>query len=383
MAAPYDVIVVGAGIEGSATAYHLAKQGQKTLLLEQFPLPHNRGSSHGQSRITRKAYGAMEHYTLMMAEAFKLWAQLERETKMSLYRQTGMMSIGRADNDFIKTTIESMRKHNLSMDILNSKDAKVKYPMISYPEDYTFVLDHSGGILRADKCLKAFQEQFVKFGGELRDGEPMVNIRPGNVVIVTTTKSSYKCRSLVLTVGPWAKKILPPLGLHLPLKPMRITVCYWKEKTPGEYGADRFPVFVEHPGVDNYGVYGLPSEEYPGHVKVCLHYGPDIDPEDRDTADDSWVLEKITKYVADHFPNLLPKPSIVETCIYTWLDDEEFILDKHPAWSNIVIGAGFSGHGFKLAPVVGKVLCEMAMGKETSYDLTRCKISRFFNKSKF
>ncbi|XP_063415732.1 peroxisomal sarcosine oxidase-like [Mytilus trossulus] len=378
----YDTIVVGAGIEGSATAYHLAKQGQKILQLEQFPLPHNRGSSHGQSRITRKAYGPKEHYTVMMKEAFKLWEVLERESKTTVFRQTGMLTMGSTDNIFVNGTIQSLRKHNMAMDILDSTQAKARYPMVSFPDDFRFVLDHSGGILRADKALKAFQDQFQKFGGELQDGEPMVNIIPGDIITVQTTKGSYKCRSLVLTVGPWAQRILPAIGVHAPLKPMRINVCYWKERTKGEYGADKFPVFFQIPAIDGYEVYGLPSEEYPGHVKICLHAGPEIDPDNRDAVDDKWVIDKISEYVARHFPNLVPTPSIVETCIYTMLPDEDLILDTHPSWKNIIIGAGFSGHGFKLAPVVGKVLGELAMGKSPSYDLTPCKINRFFLKSK-
>lgn len=318
----------------------------------------------------------------MMEEGFKLWEQLERETKTQLYRQTGMLSIGEKDNDFVNTTIKSMRKHNLPLDILNSDEIKTKYPMITYPDDFMYVLDHVGGILRADKALKAFQDQFQKFGGDLFDGERMINIFPGDVITVVTNKNSYKCSSLVLTVGPWAKQILPTLGVHLPLRPLRITVCYWKEKSPGEYGADKFPVFVQHPGIGKHSIYGLPSEEYPGHVKLCLHNGPDIDPDNRDVVDDKWVIDGLSSFVAKHFPNLVPEPSIKETCIYTWLPDEDFVLDTHPAWKNIVIGAGFSGHGFKLAPVVGKVLGEMAMKKKSSYDMTPYRMNRFFPKSK-
>lgn len=378
----FDVIVVGAGIEGSATAYHLAKQGHSTLLLEQFHLPHNRGSSHGQSRITRKAYGRQEHYTIMMKEAFKLWEQLERESSTQLFRQTGMLTMNKEGNEFVDGTIKSLKNHNMTMDIMNSTEAKSRFPMISFPDDFTFVLDHSGGILRADKALKAFQDQFKRFGGEIRDGEQMVNILPGEIITVQTSNGSYRCKSVVLTVGPWAKKFLPTLGVHLPLRPMRIKVCYWKEKTKGDYAADKFPVFFQIPAIDCYDVYGLPSDEYPGHVKICLHAGPDIDPDNRDIGDDKWALDTICRYVAQHFPNLVPVPSITETCIYTMLPDEEFVLDTHPSWKNIVIGAGFSGHGFKLAPVVGKVLAEMATGKQLSYDLSPCKLDRFFPKSK-
>lgn len=317
-----------------------------------------------------------------MKESYPLWETLEKETGVSLYKQTGLLTMGPEGDPFLDGTVNCLTKHKIPFEKFDSKRAKEKYPMISYPDNYTFVLDYSGGILRADKALKAFQDQFKKFGGQLNDGEPMIDIFPGDIVTVRTTKGQYRTKSVVLTVGPWAAKILPNLGVHLPLKPVRITVCYWKEAKPGEYGADKFPVFMHERASGNYHTYGLPSEEYPGLFKLCLHYGPEIDPDNRDAVNDDWVINRITKYVKDNYPGLVPVPSVIETCIYSWFDDENFVLDTHPAWKNVIIGAGFSGHGFKLAPVVGKVLAELAMKKPTSYDMTPFRMDRFFSKSK-
>ncbi|XP_065937101.1 peroxisomal sarcosine oxidase [Magallana gigas] len=373
----YDVIVVGAGIEGSSTAYQLAKQGKKTLLLEQFPLPHSRGSSHGQTRITRKAYGELEYYTVMMKEAFPLWETLERESGRKIFRETGMLTMGAPGDTFTMGTIRCLQRHGIPHQVMDYQGVKQAYPMIEFPRDYTFVVDKSGGILRADKALISYQETFRRFGGELRDGEKVLDIIPGDIVGVRTSSHQYRAHSVVLTVGAWATKLLPKLQLTLPLKVLRINVLYWRERVPGGYGADRFPVFLQENAVDNYAVYGLPSEEYPGLVKICLHWGPEVDPDSRDKADDSWVIDKMKRYIARHFPELEAEPAIAETCMYTWSEDEDLILDHHPSWRNITIGAGFSGHGFKLAPVVGKVLAEMATNKAPSYDMTPFKIQRF------
>lgn len=372
----YDAIVVGAGIEGSATAYHLAKQGQTTLLLEQFPLPHSRGSSHGQSRITRKAYGKDDFYTEMMKESYKLVDELQSECGEQLFKNCGCLIIGPKGESFLEGTRSALARHQVAHETFGVETINKIYPGLSYPSNHEFVLDKSGGMLMADKMLNAFQKQFIRNGGILKDGEPMLDIQPGDIVAVKTTRGVYRGKSVVLALGPWAAKYLPRLGLTLPLKPVRISACYWKVKNPGVFSSSSFPCFIES-GL-KCDVYGLPAEEYPELVKVCLHDGPSIDPDQRDKADSSWVLEKITSYVRDHLPGLESTPSVVESCIYTNTPDLNFILDVHPAWKNVVIGAGFSGHGFKLSPVVGKILGQLAMGKTPTYNTKPFKIERFF-----
>lgn len=371
----YDVVVVGAGIEGSATAYNLAKNGEKTLLLEQFPLPHSRGSSHGQSRITRVEYGEDDHYAVMMKEGGKLWRSLERESGTSLLVNCGCLSVSKQGNSYMKATISSLSRNGIKYDILTPGDLRDRYPMLSLPPDYVGVFDYSGGVLRADTALRAFQTLFVKHGGELRDGEEVTGILPGSDVTIVTSQGEYRARKVVLTLGPWAPKFLPKLGINLPLETVLILVLYWKEKKDGEFSAGRFPAFRNIR--ENGGVYALPSLEYPGHAKVCYHDGPETDPDSRDMADTGRILSTMKSYVREHLPSLQDTPSIVEPCMYTNTPDKQFILDRHPIHRNIIIGAGFSGHGFKLAPVVGKILSELAMDKTPSYDLIPCRMDRF------
>ncbi|XP_044849191.1 peroxisomal sarcosine oxidase isoform X2 [Mauremys mutica] len=326
----YDTIVVGAGIQGSFTAYHLAKRGGETLLLDQFPLPHSRGSSHGQSRIIRRAY-PQEHYAQMMAESYRLWEQLEAEAGASLYRQTGLLVLGANANPEFQRCCRTLVKHNVPGELFTTESLHRRFPGIQPYHGEVGVSDHTAGVLSADRALRAVQDGFRRRGGALRDGEKVTDIKPGVVVTVTTSRGVYQAKSLVITAGPWANKLLAPLGLQLPLQ-------------------------------------------------ICYHSGSPADPEERDRPPEASALPDIQilqDFVSKYLPGLVPEPAVVEHCMYTNTPDEDFVLDRHPKFSNIIIGAGFSGHGFKLAPVVGKLLCQLSVGEEPSYAMEPFRIHRF------
>ncbi|KAM9046178.1 peroxisomal sarcosine oxidase isoform X1 [Balaenoptera acutorostrata] len=375
----YDAIVIGAGIQGCFTAYHLAKHRKRVLLLEQFFLPHSRGSSHGQSRIIRRAYPE-DFYTQMMAECYQIWAQLEHEAGTQLYRQTGLLLLGMKENAELKIIQATLSRQGVEHQCLPSEELKQRFPNIRLARGEVGLLEKSGGVLYADKALRALQDAIRQLGGIVHDGEKVMEIKPGLLVVVKTTSRSYQAKSLIITAGPWTNRLLRPLGIELPLQTLRINVCYWREKVPGSYGVSQaFPCFLGF-SLAPYHIYGLPSGEYPGLMKVCYHHGNNADPEERDCPaafSDIQDVHILSCFVRDHLPNLEPEPAVMEHCMYTNTPDEHFILDRHPKYDNIVIGAGFSGHGFKLSPVVGKILYELSMKLMPSYDLTPFRISRF------
>ncbi|XP_070334874.1 peroxisomal sarcosine oxidase isoform X2 [Odocoileus virginianus] len=328
----YDAIVIGAGIQGCFTAYHLAKHSKKVLLLEQFFLPHSRGSSHGQSRIIRRAYPE-DFYTQMMAECYPIWAQLEHEAGTQLYRQTGLLMLGMKENPELKITQATLSRQGVEHQCLSSEELKQRFPNIRLARGEVGLLEASGGVLYANKALRALQDAIQQLGGIVHDGEKVVEIKPGLPVMVKTTSSSYQAKSLIITAGPWTNRLLRPLGAELPLQ-------------------------------------------------VCYHHGNNADPEERDCPaafSDIQDVHILSSFVRDHLPDLQPEPAVMEHCMYTNTPDGHFVLDRHPKYDNIVIGAGFSGHGFKLSPVVGKILYELSMKLTPSYDLTPFRISRFPN----
>jgi len=382
----YDVIVIGAGIEGSSTAYSLAKKGQNVLLLEQFPLPHSRGSSHGHSRITRYAYEE-DFYVRMMVDAFPLWAELEKEVGEKFFINCGTLDVRMPGTPGERRVVESMAMHKAPHEVLTSAQMTHKFPAVAAPGGCGAVFDPSGGILRADKCLVAFQTMFKRLGGTIRDSEPVTSLKPGNIVTVTTSQADYQARNVVIATGPWTAKFVSNLNIDIPLKPIRISVFYWKVD-PAKlalHTPERMPCLIDSRGAESgvFDVYSLPVDEYPGCIKVALHNGPDIHPDSRDSPDSSWVLDSVRGRVAELFPYLdTSQPVLSEACIYTNSPDHHPVIDRHPHFSNIIICAGFSGHGFKLSPAVGKAVTELVLQENLTYNMQPFRIDRFSTKSK-
>ncbi|XP_077021479.1 peroxisomal sarcosine oxidase isoform X2 [Tamandua tetradactyla] len=351
------------------------------LRAPRFFLPHSRGSSHGLSRIIRKAYSA-DFYTQMMEECYRLWVQLEHEAGNQLYRQTGLLLLAMKENPEFQTIQAILSRQGVEHQYLPSEELKQHFPNIRLARGEVGLLDKSGGVLYADKALRVLQDRVRQLGGKVHDGEKVIEIKPGLPVMVQTISRSYQAKSLVITAGPWTNRLLRPLGIQLPLQTLRINVCHWREKVPGCYGMSQgFPCFLalDLSGAPHH-VYGLPAEGGPGLMKVCYHHGNAAEPEEGDCPpafSDSQDVQILRRFVRDHLPGLEPAPAVLEHCMYTNTPDEHFVLDRHPKYDNIVIGAGFSGHGFKLSPVVGKILYELSMKLTPSYDLTPFRISRF------
>uniref|UniRef100_A0A8C9RMZ6 Peroxisomal sarcosine oxidase n=1 Tax=Scleropages formosus TaxID=113540 RepID=A0A8C9RMZ6_SCLFO len=314
----FDCIVIGAGIQGSFTAYHLAKKKKKTLLLEQFVLPHSRGSSHGQTRIIRKTYEE-DFYVHMMEESYQLWSQLEAEAGVQLHRQAGLLVLGPEKASSFQDLKRTMEQNHLPNMILRPKEFSQHIPNMNLANGEGAIVDMSAGVLYADRALRAVQGVFQSLGGEIKDREKVVGITPGTVVTVTTGSGAYRAKSLVITAGPWANTLLSLVGLKLPLQVLKINVCYWKEKIPGTYSlASRFPSFIQlgFEGAES-EIYGLPSNEYPGLMKVCYHSGSPTDPDERDRQTERKDITLLSSYIARRLPGLETVPAVVESCMYT------------------------------------------------------------------
>ncbi|XP_057694812.1 peroxisomal sarcosine oxidase isoform X2 [Corythoichthys intestinalis] len=318
----------------------------------------------------------------MMDECYKLWAELEKEAGVKLYRRTGLLVMGPENSQSYLSYKSTLEKNKIPMVVLSPDNFNQHIPNVILADGDGALVDTTAGVLYADRALKAVQGQFQKLGGVIKDQEKVINIKTGQIVTVSTVAGVYQAKGLVITAGPWANRLLAHVDLHLPLEVVRINVCYWKEKIPDSYNVKkRFPCFILTEGEEAKDhIYGLPSNEYPGLMKICYHNGSKTDPDQRDMQTDASDIDILRRYIARCFKGLIPEPSLVESCMYTLTPDHHFVLDRHPVHGNIVIGAGFSGHGFKFGPVVGKLLCELILGEVPSYDLSPFRISRFQTK---
>ncbi|NXS68170.1 SOX oxidase, partial [Pandion haliaetus] len=358
--ATYNAIVIGAGIQGSFTAYHLAQRHRDTLLLEQVAV----------SPVLLRPCPTVSPALTRWGGHLQTW-------------QPSAMARSRASASTPGDPELEGCRHNLCAgEDLDATALAQKFPGLQLHAGEVAVWDGTGGVLFADRALRAVQDVFRRHGGTLRDGEKVLRIDPGAILTVTTTAGVYRAPRLIIAAGAWTGALVAPLGLRLPLQPLRIDVCYWREKEPGSLGTGRAgPCFMAL-GLHQapHGIYGLPALEYPGLVKVCHHHGSPTDPEERDRVPPGAPrpdIALLSSFISSYLPGLEPQPAVVETCLYTNTPDEDFILDRHPKFSNIIIGAGFSGHGFKLAPVVGKVLCELSLGEEPSHSMAPFAITRF------
>ncbi|XP_050725700.1 peroxisomal sarcosine oxidase-like isoform X2 [Eriocheir sinensis] len=371
-------VVVGGGVHGSSAAYHLAKAGQDTILLEQFPLPHSRGSSHGQTRIIRLANYGVPQLTALMADSFGMWRKIEQEAGVSLVRSSPMLVV--TDDAKMMARVErSVREGGDTPQRPRLSEVNRKYGS-NLPAGNLTLIDPSAGVLMADKCVATLQRLFREAGGRVVDEWPVerVEVGPGGAVEVRGPRGRVRAERIVLCPGPWAGPLLAKMGVHLPLEVRRISVFYWRIKdqaTP--------TVSFVHYG-NEYHNYGLAQLEYPGLMKLVQHTGPVISsPEQRDQRGASREQRtKMQQYVREHWPTLHPEPVIEESCLYTMTPDEEFVIDSHPSHPNVVFACGFSGTGFKTAPAVGDNLCRLVLGRAPRHDLSAFRASRFAPRSR-
>jgi len=366
----YDVCVIGSGVNGSSAAYSLAKQSKKVLLLEQFPIPHNRGSSHGQTRVVRSLYKQYD-YAKMSGDSFPLWEKLEEEANEKLLILNGNMQFyGPSHYDELKEFCASIDKINAKYEVVESgNEFNKRYPLFNIPEDTKTIIEPGGGTILASKAVLALQKIFVLNHGVLRDGEKVIKIVPGDIIQIKTDQSTYNAKSIIIACGPYTKTLTEDLGLHLPLQVVRAFPCYWKLKD--ESANNDFPCYIR----TGLPIYGLPSIEYPGLVKICDHHGIEADINYPD--DIKPDLEGIKYFIRTYMKGVEDRPSIIENCFYTNTPDRHFIIDLHPHHTNIVIAAGFSGTGFKMAPVTGRILADLSLGRTPTYDISMFRMSRF------
>jgi sarcosine oxidase len=372
----YDAIVLGIGGMGSATAYHLARRGRRVLGLEQFSIPHELGSSHGVTRIIRLAYSEHPSYVPLLRRAYELWRDLEQRAGERLLVVTGGVDIGSAQSETITGSLRSCREHGLTHEVLDAAEMARRFPGYRLPANLLAVYQPDGGFVLPERSIVQHVAAARALDAEIHENEPVLAWQAvGDGVEVRTARGVYRADRLVITAGPWAAKCLPALA-RLAI-PERQVLIWTQPLRPEQFTTETFPIFnmeVEEGRFYGFPVFGVPGFKLGKYHHLREQTDPDKVDREIHPADEEVLRAGIRRY----FPGADGETLATKTCMFTNSPDEHFILDLHPQWPQVSVAAGFSGHGFKFAPVIGEIMADFALeGGCTKWDLDLFRLRRF------
>ena len=368
----YDVVVVGVGGMGSAALYHLARRGKRVLGIERFEIPNELGSSHGVTRIIRQAYFEHPSYVPLVRRAYELWRELEAEAGEQLLFITGAVEGGPG---IFEGAVRSSVEHALPFEELDGAEVTRRFPAFRLPPDLRVVYQKDGGFLLSERCILAHVAGARAHGADVWTDEPVLDWSAGtNGVRVRTARREVEAERLVLTAGAYSQEVarLAP-GMVVAQR----QVLGWLEpERPELFAADRFPVF--NLALEEGHVYGFPIHGVPGFkIGFYDHEGARGDPDmiSREVTPDDEV--PLRRFAERYFPDGAGRTLDVRACLFELSPDEHFLIDLQPGSELAVLGAGFSGHGFKFCSVVGEILADLALDGRTLHDIGFLRLGRF------
>jgi sarcosine oxidase len=372
----FDVAVAGLGGIGSAIAAHCATRGASVIGLEQFNPVHDRGSSHGRSRMIRQAYFEDAAYVRLVLRSYELWRELEQKTAEQLLRITGVLSVGEEGSEIISGTKRSATEHALRLETLSRRQVQERYPMLRLLPDEVALFEPDGGVLNPERAVDAHLKMARAAGADLRFHTAMRSweATEKGVTIVLEDETRISARTFILSLGPWFKETLDALGV--PLRIQR-NVQAWFSPSSTSYNAGLFPAFL----LDRAGLpaplYGFP--DFGDGVKAAFHGFGQLtiaDELDREV-DNARDVAPIAAAMEEWMPGAAAEFREAKPCMYSLTPDGNFVIDRHPQHPNVVLCGGFSGHGFKFAPVIGEIAADLALDGQSRHRIDFLSLQRF------
>ena len=375
MSQEFDCIVIGVGGMGSSTLYNLAKRGRRVLGLEQFDIPHAEGSSHGVNRIIRLAYYEHPSYVPLLRRAYELWSEIESVTGEQLLYKTGSIDTAPSGHEVFEGSLESCLLHDIPHRVLNHAQINEEFPGYQLPPGHMGLLQGDGGFVLSERSIVAYANAAMSTGAEIHAREVVSGWEPDqDGVRVFTDRGEYTAERLVITAGAWTSGMVPILDdLAVPER----QVLAWLQPIDGSlYTPEVFPVFNAY--FDEGRYYGFPVYGIPGFKVGRYHHleeviDPDFAIKTVNSEDEAVLRSAVERY----FPKANGTTMTLKTCMFTNTPDEHFIVDLLPANPQVAVAAGFSGHGFKFASVIGEILADLAINGETEHNIDLLKIDRF------
>ena len=379
----FDVAVIGVGSMGAATCYYLAKQGLRVLGIEQFGIAHENGSHGGQSRLIRQAYFEHPDYVPLLQRSYELWKSLETESATKLFYPTGILYSGMTNDFLIKGSQRSAEMHDIPLEKLSSQQTNHRFPQFNLPEEYQSIFEYNAGFLIPELAIRTYATQAVAHGASIKTQEKLLKWEENdNSISITTDKGAYNTEKLILTAGAWSGLIAPKLRTEL--KVTRQLVAWVNTKDDAKYALNKMPCWginkKDLPGLF-YGFPLLPNKQFGGPTGMKLGYhlpGVPIEADDSlEISPNKADITLLTHFLNEFIPGCYDSINEIKHCKYTYSPDEHFILDKLPDSKNVLVATGFSGHGFKFAPVVGEILSELAIEGMTDKPIEFLSMKRF------
>lgn len=385
-----DILIIGLGAVGSAALYQASKLGARCIGIDRFVPPHDQGSSHGDTRITRQAIGEGKVFVPLVLRSNQIWEEIEAATGRSLMVRNGCLVLASANTpgchhgstSFVQDTIDAAREFGIAHEVLNANEIARRYPQFHLRGDEVGYLEPGAGFLRPEACIEAQLQLARKSGAQIFADETVLDIKPdqSGSVQVRTNKNHYTANKVIVTAGAWLPKLLGDDYARF-FKVYRQMLCWFQlAKNQQRYEAQQFPVFIWITGNQPRDMmYGFPQIEANGGVKIATEqYEATVDPDavSRDV-NPTEIAALYDEYIAPRFPDVSAECLRSATCLYTVTPDARFVIDNFRDSHNVVFASACSGHGFKHSAALGEVLAQQALDSPTRVDLSPFKLGRF------
>jgi len=354
---------------GAATGWRLQKRGAEVVCFDRYSPPHDLGSTHGESRVTRTAYFEGPWYVPLLKETFGMWRELEAESKQELLTLTGLLMIGAPDSEALVASQAAAKEHDLEVKVLDASELRHSYPGHTVGDSEIAVFDPQAGFLRVEAVVSAMTREL-----NVRRNTQVTHVEPrAEGVEVATAQGAEMFDAAVIATGPWMSELVP----FLPLKVER-QVLVWLAIQSGAdwFSPDRFPVWIRE-ATPQGDVYGLPTLDGLS-IKLARHHGGEtVDPATvRRTATDA-DLDPLRLFVTKYLHGVTRHVTRSAVCMYTNTPDQHFAIGLHPDSARVVILSACSGHGFKFSPVMGDIAADLVLEGGTRRDISRLALQRF------
>jgi sarcosine oxidase len=372
----YDVAVVGLGGMGSAILAHCAARGASVIGVEQFTPAHDLGSSHGKTRMIRKAYFEDSAYVPLVVRAYELWRELEHAASAEILRITGLLSVGEENSGIIQGTLRAASEHDLPVESLSQREVKARYPTLELWKDEVALFETDGGVLNPERAVRAQLNVAEANGAQMRFGTTMESWHATDqgFELSLSDGTHISASKLVLALGPWFQQTLEALGVRIRVQR---NVQVWFSPGTNAYDAPGFPAFLVNRRGLPAPLYGFP--DFGDGVKAAFHgFGDLTDAKhvkrEIDLARD---VEPVAQAMEQWMPGAAGTFREATPCMYALTPDENFVIDRHPEHANLILCGGFSGHGFKFAPVIGEIGADLALDGGSRHEIGFLSLSRF------